>query len=113
MKEHALLEYKRKYEISRHHAWAGTVFLSLLLTLRYIFISIPNVIFIPLASLLSLYILAGLVFTYRYRAGLSAGQGSDHTSEEVEVEKIRAEVEKKRIKLDKKRAKAEAKAGKR
>ena len=112
MKEKDLSKYKRKYEISRHHAWAGTAFLSVLLALRYLVASIPNEIFIPIGSILALYILIGLVFTYKYSAGLSAGQRADYKSEELEKEEIRAEVEKKRLKLEKKRAKAKAKAGK-
>ena len=112
MKEKDLSEYKRKYEISRHHAWGGTAFLSLLLAFRYFVTSIPDVIFIPIVSLLALYILIGLICTYKYRAGLSAGQSLDPTSELLKKETIQAEVEKKRIKLDKKRAKAEAKARK-
>ena len=112
MKEKDLSEYKRKYEISRHHAWAGTAFLSLLLSLRYLVPSIPDVLFMPIGSLLVVYILIGVIFTYKYRAGLSAGQRHDYTSEELEREKIRAEVEKKRLKLDKKKVKAEAKARK-
>jgi MFS superfamily sulfate permease-like transporter len=112
MKEKDLPEYKRKYEISRHHAWAGTALLSLLLAFRYFITSIPDVVFIPIVSILAFYILIGLICTYKYRAGLSVGQRPDYTSEEVEKEAIRAEVEKKRIKLDKKRAKAEAKARK-
>ena len=110
MKEKDLSEYKRKHEISRHHAWAGTAFLSLLLAFRYFIPSIPDVIFIPIVSLLALYILIGLICTYKYRAGLSAKQRPDNQSKQLENEKILAKVEKKRIKLDKKRVKAEAKA---
>jgi len=112
MKEKDLSEYKRKYEISRHHAWAGTAFLSLLLAFRYFVPSIPDVIFIPIVSILALYILIGLICTYKYRAGLSAKQWPDNQSDQLEKEKMVAEVEKKRIKLFKKRAKAEAKARK-
>ena len=112
MKEKDLSTYKKKYGISKHHAWAGTAFLSVLLALRYLIVSIPDEIFIPIGSILVLYILIGLAFTYKYRAGLSDVQRADYNSEELEKEKIRAEVEKKRLKLDKKRAKAEAKASK-
>ena len=112
MKEKDLSEYRRKYEISRHHAWAGTALLSLLLAFRYFITSIPDLVFIPIVSILAFYILIGLICTYRYRAGLSTGRRLDSTSEVLEKEKIRAEVEKKRIKLDKKRAKAEEKVRK-
>jgi len=112
IKSKDLSDYKRKYEISRHHAWAGTAFLSLLLAFRYLVTSIPDVVFIPIVSLLAVYIFMGLICTYKYRAGLSAGQRPDYASEELKTEMIRAAIEKKRIKLDKKRAKAEAKAKK-
>ena len=109
MREKDLSDYKRKYAISRHHAWAGTVFLSLLLAFRYFVTSVPDVIFIPIVSILALYILICLICTYKYRAGLSVEKSPDSISEQLEKEKIQAEVEKKRIKLDKKLAKAQAK----
>ncbi|MBW2077158.1 MAG: hypothetical protein JRI71_06370 [Deltaproteobacteria bacterium] len=36
MEERDTTEHKRRYDIFRHHAWAGTAFLSVLLALRYI-----------------------------------------------------------------------------
>jgi len=50
--------------------------------------------FIPIVSLLALYTHIGLMRTYKYRAGLSAGQRPDNKSEILEKEKIWAEVEK-------------------
>jgi len=70
-----LREYKRKYEIYRHHAWAGTVLLSVLLAIR-IFLEmaenriIPEIIFIILGALIAFYTLGALFFTYRYRRAL-------------------------------------------
>jgi hypothetical protein len=56
-----LSEYARKYEIFRHHAWAGTAFLSILLALRYFIAEIPRYIFIPLGTLLIVYILIAVL----------------------------------------------------
>lgn len=107
-----LSEYRRKYDISRHHAWAGTALLSVLLAFRHLFLPFPNYVLIPLGSMLAVYILIALLFTYKYRVGLTAGQVVDHASEELEEERIHAELEKGRLKLEKKKAKAETKAKK-
>lgn len=103
-------EYKKKYQRFRHHAWAGLGFLSVAFALRLLFPEsfemLPPVIFI-----LVIYIVVALLFTYRYRAGLSAEEKVEKVQPPVEVEKekIHAEVEKERLKLEKKKAKTEAK----
>ncbi len=79
MSQTDLSEYKRKYDIFRHHAWAGTAFLSVLLAVQ------------------------------GRRAGLSRIEESHHVSEQLEREKTQAQVEKERIKLEKKKAKTKAK----
>ncbi len=107
-----LEEYRRRYDIFRHHAWAGTALLSVLFALRYLFKLFPNYLLIPLGSILAVYVLTALVFTYKYRAGLSARQVVDHGSEGLEKETVNAEIAKERFKIEKKRAKAEAKAKK-
>jgi hypothetical protein len=104
-----LSEYKRKYEIFRHHAWAGTAFLSILLALRYFITSIPRYIFIPLGTLLIVYILITVLFTYKYRAGLSRTRDPDWAAEPSETAKAQTP-EPERLKIEKKRAKSEAKA---
>jgi MFS superfamily sulfate permease-like transporter len=109
MSQKDLSEYKRKYDIFRHHAWAGTALLSVLLAVRYLIASLPRYIFIPLFSILIVYILIALLFTYKYRAGLSRIEESHHVSEQLEREKTQAQVEKKRFKLEKKKAKTKAK----
>lgn len=73
MSQTDLSEYKRKYDIFRHHAWAGTALLSVLLAVQ------------------------------GRRAGLSRIEESHHVSEQLEREKTQAQVEKERIKLEKKR----------
>jgi len=37
MKEKNIGEYKRRYDMSRHHAWAGGILLSVLLAIRILF----------------------------------------------------------------------------
>ena len=67
--------YRAQYDIARHHAWAGTVLLSVLLAIR-IFLEmaenriIPEIIFIILGLLVAFYTLGALFFTYRYRRAL-------------------------------------------
>jgi len=105
-------DYKRKYDIARHHAWAGGILLSILLALRILVSSIPDVVVLMVGIPLVVYILIALFFTYKYRPGLSATQDFIFPSEELEKEKICAEVEKERLKVEKKKAKNEAKAQK-
>lgn len=111
MKKKDLSEYKRKYDISRHHAWAGGILLSVLLAIRLL-IPLPDEIILPLAIILIVYILIALFFTYKYSSGLSSTQQIAPLPESIEKEKIQADLEKERLKVEKKKAKAEAKAQK-
>ena len=106
-----LSEYKRKYDLVRHHAWAGLGFLSVLLAMRIIFQEISELLQ-PILVVLIAYVVISLLFTYKYYRGLSATQESIPHSEEVEKEKIHAEVEKERLKLEKKKTKAKVKTKK-
>ena len=106
-----LSEYTRKYETFRHHAWAGTAFLSILLALRYFITAIPRFIFIPLGTLLIVYILICVLYTYRYRAGLSKRQEYDQPSQPTGRPGGQT-VAPESPKIEKKRAKSEAKARK-
>jgi hypothetical protein len=107
-----LSEYTRKYEIFRHHAWAGTAFLSILLALRYFITAIPRFIFIPLGTLLIVYILICVLYTYRYyRAGLSNRGESDRPTQSTGRPGGQT-VAPESPKIEKKRAKSEAKARK-
>ena len=103
--------YKRKYQAFRHHAWAGLGFLSVLLAIRLILPESPEIL-PPIIFVLVVYVVIALLFTYKYRAGLSIKQEVVHPSEELEKEKICAEVEKERLKVEKKKAKAESKKAK-
>lgn len=113
MSRKILSEYKRKYLAFRHHAWAGLGFLSVVLAIRLIFLETSDFL-TPVIVVLAIYIVVALIFTYRYRVGLSAEETVVKVEPSVELEKkkLNAEVEKKRLKLEKKKAKAEAKKAK-
>jgi len=113
MEKKDLSEYKRKYQAFRHHAWAGLGFLSVVLAIRLIFFDQSGFL-TPIVVILAIYIVFALLFTYKYRSGLSAEEKfvQVEPSVELEKEKIGAEVEKERLKLEKKKAKAEAKKAK-
>jgi len=106
-----LSEYKRKYDVARHHAWAGSVLLAVLVAIRGFLelskIEINDWIIIVLGLILVFYVLISVVFTYRYRAGLSSVQKSV-----VEVKVESGDLEKERLKVEKKKAKTEAKKAK-
>jgi len=108
-----ILEYKKRYHRFRHHAWAGLGFLSVVLALRLIF-SDQTEILTPIVVILAIYILVALLFTYRYRAGLTTPDQvvKAEPSIELEKERLNAEVEKEKLKVEKKKVKAEAKAKK-
>jgi len=108
-----LAGYKRKYHAFRHHAWAGLGFLSVVLAIRLIFFKQADFL-TPIIIILAIYIIIALIFTYRYRSGLSAEETvvKVEPSVEVEKEKLKTEVEKERLKIEKKKAKSEAKKAK-
>ena len=108
-----LLEYKRRYQAFRHHAWAGLGFLSVALAVRLIFLESSDIL-TPIIFILMLYILVALLFTYKYRSGLSAPDETTtvQSSDKIEREKIKAKTEKERLKLEKKKAKTIAKKSK-
>jgi len=122
MNKKDLSEYKRKYDISRHHAWAGSVLLAVLVATRGFLelskIDVNDNIVVILGIILVIYILISVLLTYKYRSGLSSEQKKvvevyHHDSkDDLEKEKIRADLEKERLKLEKKKAKAEAKKAK-
>lgn len=105
-----LIEYKKRYQAFRHHAWAGLGFLSVTLAIRLIFLE-STVLLTPVIVILAIYILIALIFTYRYRGGLTASDEEVMVSPSIELEKekIKADVEKKRLNLEKKKIKSEIK----
>jgi len=100
MNEKVLSENKRKYNIARHHSWAGTVILSVVLAIRILIPDIPNIILYSVVSVLVVYILCSLFFTYKYRSGLSLQEKIASVDASVEVEKERLKFEKKRNKTE-------------
>ena len=106
-----LTDYKRRYNILRHHAWAGLGFISVLLAVRILFPELLELLQ-PILVVLIIYVVIALIFTYKYRPGLSANQETVHRSTELEKERTHADVEKELLKLEKKKAKAEVKSKK-
>ena len=113
--------YKKKYNSVRHHAWAGSVLLAVLLAVRILMeISETNfehmdTIILIFGVIIITYTLIALFYTYKYRSGLESEEKIiqiKHSSKETEKEKIHADVEKEHLKLEKKKAKAEAKKAK-
>jgi len=116
-----LSEYKKKYISVRHHAWAGSVLLAILLAVRILieisdtYISHLDSIILIFGLIIIIYTLVALFYTYKYRSGLQAEEKVIQikpSSKEIEKEKINAEVEKERLKVEKKKDKAEAKKSK-
>ena len=110
---------KAKYAMAKHHAWAGSILLAILLAIRVFFETTENQIndalFLGIGIVIILYILIALLFTYRYRSGLSITEEKADKiipSGSTTKEKIQSDLEKERLKLEKKRIKAEAKASK-
>ena len=107
---------KRKYDIYRHHAWAGSVLLAILLAVRIFFetsgIRIEDWIILIIGTILVIYTLIAVLLTYKYRSGLNSEQKIiqvQASNNQIKKEEINAKLEKERIKLEKKKAKAEAK----
>lgn len=103
-------EIKRKYDLARHHAWAGSVLLAILGAISWIvgfstdswyysLIIISGIIIIP-------YILVSLFFTYTYRSSLTSDEEAP-TLQTIDnhKDKIYAKLEKKKAKNELKHAK--------
>jgi len=106
MKKRKNVEFKKKYQIFRHHAWAGLGFLSVVLAFRIIFFKSAEFL-TPIIVILGIYIIIALVFTYRFRSGLSSVEQGSKIDQNIELEKekINAKKEKDKLKLEKKRSK--------
>ena len=114
-----LSEYKKKYAIFKHHAWAGSILLAILLAIRIFLktseIDVDDRMILLAGAILVGYMLVSLIFTYRYRTGLSADEKSVQVypfTDEVRKEKIRSKFEKEHLKIEKKKTKAEIKKAK-
>jgi len=107
MTQKNLSEYKRKYDVAKHHAWAGSVLLAVLVAIRGFFeisnIKMNDRIIIVIGMILVFYILIGILLTYKYRSGLLVEQKI------VEVNIKKNDIERQKLKIEKKKAKADAK----
>jgi Na+/melibiose symporter-like transporter len=105
----------RTYSIAKHHAWAGSVLLAVVLALRVFSdiseYKINNLVFIIPGLLIVLYILIALILTYRYRKELLANNTPQSSSEKVKTNEIETKL-KTQMKIEKKKAKAELKRNK-
>lgn len=115
-------DYKHRYAIAKHHAWAGSVLLAILGALRW-FISDTeypkqDIYFIIAGIIIIIYILIALFFTYRFRSGLSINeeiiqrqktsndeQQNTSDSSQLMIQKEQAKIQKKLAKTESKRIK--------
>ena len=78
------MNHRKSYAIAKHHAWAGSVLLTLLLAIRLFFeISnnqIDNKIFLIFGFILVFYILISLILTYKHRKGLIEQKETNYSS---------------------------------
>jgi hypothetical protein len=110
-------DYKRKYAMAKHHAWAGSVLLAILGAMRWFVMDSTylhkDLIFIIAGLLIITYILIALFFTYRFRSGLAEEVQvqqqiiTNKSSDSVESTTILSPKEQEKI--EKKKAKAESK----
>jgi hypothetical protein len=110
--------YKSKYAMAKHHAWAGSVLLAILGATRWFTqdmdIQYNDLFFIIAVIGLISYILIALLFTYRFRTGLTSDQQDmdkrNNKQSSGSLDDIQANVSPKEIaKLEKKRSKNESK----
>ena len=105
----------RTYAIAKHHAWAGSVLLAVLLSLRVFSdiseYKINNLVFIIPGLLIVIYILIALILTYKYRKELLATNTPKSSSEKVKTNDIETRL-KTQMKIEKKKAKTELKRNK-
>ena len=105
--------FREKYSVFKHHAWAGSVLLAVLLATRVFLekLGVKNydTLFVAIGSILVLYTLSAVILTYRYRSGLyvDSNMGNLHVhypSDNPDVKR-----EKQFLKTEKKKLKAEVK----
>ena len=100
MNKKDLSDLKQRYDVARHHAWAGSVMLAVLVAVRSFLelskIDIDDRIIIIIGMVLVFYILFSVFFTYKYRSGLSVEQKRvvevkiDSQDSVLEKEKVKA-----------------------
>jgi purine-cytosine permease-like protein len=102
----------KKYRISKHHAWAGSILLAILLAIRIFFetsnISEYNQLILVIGFFIIVYMLISLIFTYKYRSGLSLDENSINvsiSSNDSKNVKMKEKYDKNFAKIEKKKAK--------
>ncbi len=113
-KKDMLQPIRAQYDIARHHAWAGTVLLSLLLAIRIILEMaenrfIPEIVFVSLGVIIVLYTLGALLFTFRYRNALKQKEQEKYEKTLTTTEKSTEKQTKQHYKIEKKKAKSQLK----
>ena len=119
MKKKTKKDYKHRYAIAKHHAWAGSVLLAILGALRW-FISDTeypkqDIYFIIAGIIIIIYILIALFFTYRFRSGLSINeeiiqrQKTSNDEQQNTSDSSQLLIQKEQAKKQKKSAKTESK----
>lgn len=109
MAKNDLADYKKKYQNARHHAWAGSVLLAIILAIRLLFeISNSNIanidtIVLILGIIIICYTIISLFLTYKYRKGLLEETGAPQIISSV------ADLEKEKLKIEKKKVKSQVK----
>ena len=102
------MDHTKRYAIARHHAWAGSVLLAILLAVRVFIVSttviIPDIIFALIGGMLVLYILISLIITYKHRSGLLQQQSNQQYSQDASSKE--SYLSKEQLKIQKKQAKA-------
>jgi purine-cytosine permease-like protein len=107
-----LSDIKKKYRISKHHAWAGSILLAILLAIRIFFetskIREYNQLILIIGFFIIVYMLISLIFTYKYRSGLSLDENSINvtiSSNDSKDGKMKEKYDKNFAKIQKKKAK--------
>ena len=109
------MDHKTSYVISKHHAWAGSVLLGIILAIRVFFemanIEVNNLIFVIIGFVIVFYILISLLLTYKHRTGLielketSENEANNKSNFEKSFSKDQLKIEKKKVKEKVKRMK--------
>ena len=111
-----LSDIKKKYAISKHHAWAGSILLAILLAVRIFFetsnINEYNQIILIIGLFIIIYMIISLIFTYKYRLGLIVDEKPVNlsiSSNNIEKSKNNEKFNKNIAKIEKKKAKEKLK----
>jgi purine-cytosine permease-like protein len=111
-----LSDIRKKYAISKHHAWAGSILLAILLAVRIFFVTSNineyNQIILIIGLFIIIYMIISLIFTYKYRLGLTVDEKPINlsiSSNNIEKSKNNEKFNKNIAKIEKKKAKEKLK----